>query len=145
MEHNGDRLELPMEMVWQLLTFNGQQTLLSELLPPLVLSDREAAGRWGYGPLLPTPHLPFGLSACRGTKAKPDEVSFLYTLPDDSTHQLLQTHQDCHHLQEQPASAIQSGKRSVPQNPGLEATWDPLFHPGLCQGQGRKLNRLEIT
>lgn len=72
----------------------------------------------------------------RGTKAKPEEVSFLYTLPDDSTHQLLQTHQDHHHLQEQPASASQSERRSVPQNPALEATWDPLFHPGppCCLG-----------
>ncbi|KAF6117601.1 BOC cell adhesion associated, oncogene regulated [Phyllostomus discolor] len=72
----------------------------------------------------------------RGTKAKPEEVSFLYTLPDDSTHQLLQTHQDHHHLQEQPASASQSGRRSVPQNSALEATWDPLFHSGppCCLG-----------
>lgn len=72
----------------------------------------------------------------RGTKANPDEGSFLYTLPDDSTHQLLQTHQDCHHLQEKPAAASQLGMRGVPQNPGLETTWDPLFHPGppCCLG-----------
>ncbi|KAF6384426.1 BOC cell adhesion associated, oncogene regulated [Rhinolophus ferrumequinum] len=72
----------------------------------------------------------------RGTKANPDEGSFLYTLPEDSTHQLLQTHQDCHHRQEKPAAASQLGMRGVPQNPGLETTWDPLFHPGppCCLG-----------
>lgn len=143
MEHNADRLELPMEMVWQLLTFNGEQTVLSERLPHPVLSGKlQAVGTWA--PSAPTSP-PIWSLACRGTKAKPEEVSFLYTLPDDSTHQLLQTHQDHHHLQEQPASASQSGRRSGPQNPALEATWDPLFHPGLCQGQGRKLKRLEVT
>ncbi|XP_066202982.1 LOW QUALITY PROTEIN: brother of CDO [Saccopteryx leptura] len=72
----------------------------------------------------------------RGTKADPDEGSFLYTLPDDSSHQLLQAHQDCHHPQEQPATSCQSGLRSGPQNPGLEVTWDHLFHrgPPCCLG-----------
>uniref|UniRef100_G1QBT9 BOC cell adhesion associated, oncogene regulated n=1 Tax=Myotis lucifugus TaxID=59463 RepID=G1QBT9_MYOLU len=72
----------------------------------------------------------------RGAKANPDEASFLYTLPGASTHQRLQTHQDRHPLQEQPAPASQSGMRRGPQNPGLEATWDPLFHPGppCCLG-----------
>ncbi|XP_070262303.1 brother of CDO isoform X3 [Myotis yumanensis] len=72
----------------------------------------------------------------RGAKANPDEASFLYTLPGASTHQRLQTHQDRHPLQEQPASASQPGMRRGPQNPGLEATWDPLFHPGppCCLG-----------
>lgn len=72
----------------------------------------------------------------RGAMANPDEVSFLYTLPGASTHQRLQTHKDRHSLQEQPAPASQSGRRREPQNPGLEATWDPLFHPGppCCLG-----------
>lgn len=72
----------------------------------------------------------------RAAKANPDEGSFLYTLPDDSTHQLLQTHQDCFHLQEKPAAPSQPGMRAVPQYPGLEATWDPLFHSGppCCLG-----------
>ncbi|XP_041613289.1 brother of CDO isoform X1 [Vulpes lagopus] len=72
----------------------------------------------------------------RGPKSSPDEGSFLYTLPDDSTHQLLQPHQDCHHLQEQPAATGQSVMRNVPPSPGLEATWDPLFHrgPPCCLG-----------
>ncbi|XP_048961125.1 brother of CDO isoform X5 [Canis lupus dingo] len=72
----------------------------------------------------------------RGPRSSPDEGSFLYTLPDDSTHQLLQPHQDCHHLQEQPAATGQSVMRNVPPSPGLEATWDPLFHrgPPCCLG-----------
>ncbi|XP_060054349.1 brother of CDO isoform X2 [Erinaceus europaeus] len=72
----------------------------------------------------------------RDPTLNPDEVSFLYTLPGDSAHQLLQPHQDCHHLQEQPATTGQSRMRSVPQSTGLEATWDPLFHPGTpcCLG-----------
>ncbi|XP_058587384.1 brother of CDO isoform X3 [Neofelis nebulosa] len=82
----------------------------------------------GYDP--PSHQIP------RGPKSSPEDGSFLYTLPDDSTHQLLQPHQDCHHLQEQPAPTGQSGMRSVPQGPGLEATWDPLFHQGppCCLG-----------
>ncbi|XP_045758830.1 brother of CDO isoform X4 [Mirounga angustirostris] len=68
-----------------------------------------------------------------GPKSSPDEGSFLYTRPDDSTHLLLQPHQDCRRLQEQPAATGQSGARDVPQSPGLEAAWDPLFHRGpLC-------------
>ncbi|XP_059543811.1 brother of CDO isoform X1 [Myotis daubentonii] len=72
----------------------------------------------------------------RGAKANPDEASFLYTLPGASTHQRLQTHQDRHPLQQQPAPASQPGMRRGPQNLGLEATWDPLFHPGppCCLG-----------
>lgn len=72
----------------------------------------------------------------RSPKSNPEEVSFLYTLPCDSTNQLLESHQDCHHLQDQPASTSQSGMRSVPQSTGLEATWDPIFHPGppCCLG-----------
>uniref|UniRef100_A0A667HP94 Brother of CDO n=1 Tax=Lynx canadensis TaxID=61383 RepID=A0A667HP94_LYNCA len=82
----------------------------------------------GYDP--PSHQIP------RGPKSSPEDGSFLYTLPDDSTHQLLQPHQDCHHLQEQPAPTGQSGMRSIPQGPGLEATWDPLFHQGppCCLG-----------
>ncbi|XP_061050168.1 brother of CDO isoform X3 [Eubalaena glacialis] len=72
----------------------------------------------------------------RAPKSNPDEGSFLYTLPDDSARQLLQPRQGCHRLQEQPAATGQPGMRRVPQGPGLEATWDPLFHPGprCCLG-----------
>ncbi|XP_059866618.1 brother of CDO isoform X2 [Delphinus delphis] len=72
----------------------------------------------------------------RAPKSNPDEGSLLYTLPDDSACQLLQPQQDCHHLQGQPAATGQPGMRRVPQGPGLEATWDPLSHPGsrCCLG-----------
>ncbi|XP_068402847.1 brother of CDO isoform X4 [Eschrichtius robustus] len=72
----------------------------------------------------------------RAPKSNPDEGSLLYTLPDDSAHQLLQPRQGCHRLQEQPAATGQPGMRRVPQGPGLEAPWDPLFHPGprCCLG-----------
>ncbi|XP_059777138.1 brother of CDO isoform X4 [Balaenoptera ricei] len=72
----------------------------------------------------------------RAPKSNPDEGSLLYTLPDDSAHQLLQPRQGCHRLQEQPAATGQPGMRRVPQGAGLEATWDPLFHPGprCCLG-----------
>ncbi|XP_036705375.1 brother of CDO isoform X4 [Balaenoptera musculus] len=72
----------------------------------------------------------------RAPKSNPDEGSLLYTLPDDSAHQLLQPRQACHRLQEQPAATGQPGMRRVPQGAGLEATWDPLFHPGprCCLG-----------
>ncbi|KAM5153740.1 brother of CDO isoform 3-T4 [Callospermophilus lateralis] len=71
----------------------------------------------------------------RGPKSSPDEGSFLYTLPDDSTHQLLQP-QDCCHLQKQPATAGQAGTRRAPESPGLDAAWDPPFHSGTpcCLG-----------
>ncbi|KAM6223968.1 brother of CDO [Rhynchocyon petersi] len=73
----------------------------------------------------------------RAAKPSPDEGSFLYTLPDDSTHQLLQPHQDCCHLQEQPDATMgQLGVRSATKNPGMEAVWEPPFHPGppCCLG-----------
>ncbi|CAI9175781.1 unnamed protein product [Rangifer tarandus platyrhynchus] len=72
----------------------------------------------------------------RAPRSNPDEGAFLYTLPDDSAHQLLPPHHDCHHLQEQPEATGQPGMRSVLQSPGLEAMWDPVFHPGppCCLG-----------
>uniref|UniRef100_A0A8B9W568 Brother of CDO n=1 Tax=Bos mutus grunniens TaxID=30521 RepID=A0A8B9W568_BOSMU len=82
----------------------------------------------GYNPH--SPQIP------RAPRSNADEGTFLYTLPDDSAHQLLPPHQDCHHLQEQPEATGQPGMRSVPQSPGLEAVWDPVFHPGppCCLG-----------
>ncbi|XP_076974486.1 brother of CDO isoform X2 [Tamandua tetradactyla] len=72
----------------------------------------------------------------RAAEPSPDEDSFLYTLPDDSTHQLLQPHQGSCHLQEQPTATDQSGMRSTAGSPGLEATWDPPYHSGhpCCLG-----------
>ena len=91
---------------------------------------------WDPGPHLRLPHpSPVCFCACRAPRSNPDEGTFLYTLPDDSAHQLLPPHQDCHHLQEQPEATGQPGMRSVPQSPGLEAVWDPVFHPGQRQGQ----------
>ncbi|KAB0364667.1 hypothetical protein FD754_008823 [Muntiacus muntjak] len=82
----------------------------------------------GYDPH--SPQIP------RAPRSNPDEGAFLYTLPDDSAHQLLPPHRDCPHLQEQPEATGQPGMRSVPQSPGLEAMWDPVFHPGppCCLG-----------
>ncbi|KAL1288563.1 BOC [Ovibos moschatus] len=79
------------------------------------------------------PHSP---QISRAPRSNPDEGTFLYTLPDDSAHQLLPPHRDCHHLQEQPEATGQPGMRSVPQSLGLEAMWDPVFHPGppCCLG-----------
>ncbi|XP_068830627.1 brother of CDO isoform X2 [Capricornis sumatraensis] len=79
------------------------------------------------------PHSP---QISRAPRSHPDEGTFLYTLPDDSAHQLLPPHRDCHHLQEQPEATGQPGMRSVPQSLGLEAMWDPVFHPGppCCLG-----------
>uniref|UniRef100_A0A673SWK3 Brother of CDO n=1 Tax=Suricata suricatta TaxID=37032 RepID=A0A673SWK3_SURSU len=86
--------------------------------------------------VLGTGYDPSGHQIPRGPKSGPEDSSLLYTLPEDSTHQLLQPHQDRHHLQEPPAPTGQSGVRSRPQSPGSEATWDPLFHQGppCCLG-----------
>ncbi|KAK2091946.1 hypothetical protein P7K49_031230 [Saguinus oedipus] len=72
----------------------------------------------------------------RGPESSPDEGFFLYTLPDDSTHQLLQPHHDCCQRREPPAAVGPSGVRRAPENPGLEAAWDPPLHSGppCCLG-----------
>ncbi|EHH16061.1 hypothetical protein EGK_11296 [Macaca mulatta] len=72
----------------------------------------------------------------REPESSPDEGSFLYTLPDDSTRQLLQPHHDCCQRREQPAAVGQSGVRRAPDSPVLEAMWDPPFHSGppCCLG-----------
>uniref|UniRef100_A0A8C0GEU0 BOC cell adhesion associated, oncogene regulated n=1 Tax=Chelonoidis abingdonii TaxID=106734 RepID=A0A8C0GEU0_CHEAB len=62
--------------------------------------------------------------------------SFLYSLPDDSTNQLLQPHDDCCHLQEQlvglhhPVTGCKMG------GPSLETLQNPMFHRGTpcCLG-----------
>ncbi|KAM9032406.1 brother of CDO isoform X1 [Sarcophilus harrisii] len=72
----------------------------------------------------------------REPDSSPDENTFLYTLPDDSTHQLLQPHDECYHLQEQPAAICQSGVRNTSESPRREGLWDSPFHPGppCCLG-----------
>ncbi|XP_050812974.1 brother of CDO isoform X1 [Gopherus flavomarginatus] len=72
----------------------------------------------------------------RLSDARPEDSSFLYSLPDDSTNQLLQPHDDCCHLQEQliglhhPVTGCKMG------GPSLEALRDPMFHRGTpcCLG-----------
>ncbi|CAH6792362.1 Boc [Phodopus roborovskii] len=78
---------------------------------------------------------PQSQQVARGPKSSSEEGSFLYTLPDDSTHQLLQP-QDCCHLQKQPVTTCQTAMRRVPEGPGPEASWDPPYHSGprCCLG-----------
>ena len=133
MESNGRRLELPVEaMVWHLLMSKGEQPLPRLSPAQLCCLKTGAARAVGSRPTLPLPHPSAWFCACRAPRSNPDEGSLLYTLPDDSAHQLLQPRQACHRLQERPAATGQPGMRRVPQGPGLEAMWDPLFHPGQC-------------
>lgn len=134
-ESHEDRLELPVEvMLWHLLMCKGGQLLPCLSSAQLCLPQiGKQPGQRGYRP--PLLHLTRSC-ARRAPKSNPEEGSFLYTLPDDSTHQLPQPSQDCHHLQEQSAATGQRGMNNGPRSPGLEAVWDPLFHPGQCQGQG---------
>uniref|UniRef100_A0A8C0G7L2 BOC cell adhesion associated, oncogene regulated n=1 Tax=Chelonoidis abingdonii TaxID=106734 RepID=A0A8C0G7L2_CHEAB len=72
----------------------------------------------------------------RLSDARPEDSSFLYSLPDDSTNQLLQPHDDCCHLQEQlvglhhPVTGCKMG------GPSLETLQNPMFHRGTpcCLG-----------
>ncbi|KAB0395663.1 hypothetical protein E2I00_016213, partial [Balaenoptera physalus] len=104
----------------------------SHQIPSSAASDGSGQGSGIQAHAAPTSPLRLVLAP----KSNPDEGSLLYTLPDDSAHQLLQPRQGCHRLQEQPAATGQPGMRRVPQGAGLEATWDPLFHPGprCCLG-----------
>ncbi|XP_053931506.1 brother of CDO isoform X4 [Cuculus canorus] len=68
--------------------------------------------------------------------SRTEDSSFLYSLPDDSTHQLLQPQDDCPHLQEHFGGLhhpVMSSKVGVPT---LDARRDPLFHQGTpcCLG-----------
>lgn len=71
----------------------------------------------------------------RGPQCASGVGAFLYTLPDDSTHQLLQP-QDCCHLQKQPVTTCQTAVRRTSESPGLESSWDPPYHSGprCCLG-----------
>ncbi|XP_055965219.1 brother of CDO isoform X1 [Sorex fumeus] len=71
----------------------------------------------------------------RGHKPGAEEDSCLYPLPGSSTHQLLQPCQD-HRPPEQPAATSHPARRNMPSSSGLDAAWDPLFHPGppCCLG-----------
>ncbi|XP_074856177.1 brother of CDO isoform X3 [Carettochelys insculpta] len=68
--------------------------------------------------------------------ARPEDCSFLYSLPDDSTNQLLQMHDDCCHLQAQLVGLHHPVTGSKMGGPDLEALRDPTFHRGTpcCPG-----------
>uniref|UniRef100_A0A8C3SQW6 BOC cell adhesion associated, oncogene regulated n=1 Tax=Chelydra serpentina TaxID=8475 RepID=A0A8C3SQW6_CHESE len=72
----------------------------------------------------------------RLSDARPEDSSFLYSLPDDSTNQLLQPHDDCCHLQEQLVGLHHPVTGSKMGGPSLEALRNPTFHRGTpcCLG-----------
>ncbi|XP_038268797.1 brother of CDO isoform X3 [Dermochelys coriacea] len=72
----------------------------------------------------------------RLSDARPEDSSFLCSLPDDSTNQLLQPHDDCCHLQEQLVGLYHPVTGSKIGGPSLEALRDPTFHRGTpcCLG-----------
>uniref|UniRef100_A0A4X2L992 Brother of CDO n=1 Tax=Vombatus ursinus TaxID=29139 RepID=A0A4X2L992_VOMUR len=88
------------------------------------------------GKILGNGHTQKSHQAIREPDSSPEENTFLYTLPDDSTHQLLQSHDDCCHLQEEPAAVRQSGIRNASESPRRDGLWDSPFHPGppCCLG-----------
>uniref|UniRef100_A0A8D0EKM5 BOC cell adhesion associated, oncogene regulated n=1 Tax=Strix occidentalis caurina TaxID=311401 RepID=A0A8D0EKM5_STROC len=68
--------------------------------------------------------------------SRTEDSSFLYSLPDDSTHQLLQPQDDCPHLQEHFVGLHHPVMGSKVGGPSLDARRDPLFHQGspCCLG-----------
>ncbi|XP_049641707.1 brother of CDO isoform X1 [Suncus etruscus] len=72
----------------------------------------------------------------RGPEFSTEEDSCLYPLPGNSTHQLLQPCQDRCPPEQHIATTGHPAKKSISSSSGLEATWDPLFHPGTpcCLG-----------
>ncbi|KFP75642.1 Brother of CDO [Acanthisitta chloris] len=68
--------------------------------------------------------------------SRTEDSSFLYSLPDDSTHQLLQPQDDCPHLQEHFVGLHHPVMGSKAGGPSLDARRDPLFHQGspCCLG-----------
>uniref|UniRef100_A0A8C0EY38 Brother of CDO n=1 Tax=Bubo bubo TaxID=30461 RepID=A0A8C0EY38_BUBBB len=68
--------------------------------------------------------------------SRTEDSSFLYSLPDDSTHQLLQPQDDCPHLQEHFVGLHHPVMGSKMGGPSLDARRDPLFHQGspCCLG-----------
>ncbi|XP_035170790.1 brother of CDO isoform X4 [Oxyura jamaicensis] len=68
--------------------------------------------------------------------SRPEDSSFLYSLPDDSTHQLLQPQDDCPHLQEHFIGLHHPVMDGKVGGPSLDARRDPLFHQGspCCLG-----------
>ncbi|PKU36423.1 hypothetical protein llap_13272 [Limosa lapponica baueri] len=68
--------------------------------------------------------------------SRTEDSSFLYSLPDDSTHQLLQPQDDCPHLQEHFVGLHHPVMGSKVGGPSLDVRRDPLFHQGspCCLG-----------
>lgn len=68
--------------------------------------------------------------------SRTEDSSFLYSLPDDSTHQLLQPQDDCPHLQEHFVGLHHPVMGSKVGGPSLDARRDTLFHQGspCCLG-----------
>lgn len=77
------------------------------------------------------------LSVClpRLPSSRPEDSSFLYSLPDDSTHQLLQPQDDCPHLQEHFIGLHHPVMGSKVGGSSLDARRDPLFHQGQWSGK----------
>ncbi|XP_063999325.1 brother of CDO isoform X5 [Pogoniulus pusillus] len=70
------------------------------------------------------------------SSSRTEDSSFLYSLPDDSTHQLLQPQDDCPYLQEHFVGLHHPVMSSKVGGPSLDAQQDPLFHQGspCCLG-----------
>lgn len=68
--------------------------------------------------------------------SRPEDSSFLYSLPDDSTHQLLQPQDDCPHLQERFVGLHHPVMGNKVGGSSLDPRRDPLFHHGspFCLG-----------
>ncbi|XP_071416840.1 brother of CDO isoform X2 [Pithys albifrons albifrons] len=68
--------------------------------------------------------------------SRTEDSSFLYSLPDDSTHQLLEPQDDCPHLQEHFVGLHHPVMGSKVGCPSLDARRDTLFHQGspCCLG-----------
>ncbi|XP_061844695.1 brother of CDO isoform X3 [Colius striatus] len=68
--------------------------------------------------------------------SRTEDSSFLYSLPDDSTHQLLQPQDDCPHFHEHFVGLHHPVRGSKVGGPSLDTRRDPLFHQGspCCLG-----------
>lgn len=77
------------------------------------------------------------LSVCliRLPNSRPEDSSFLCSLPDDSTHQLLQPQDDCPHLQEHFIGLHHPAMGNKVGGPSLDPRRDPLFHRGQWSGK----------
>jgi len=98
---------------------------LAEMLRRSCLSRRK--GLW----------IALNLFVClpRLPSSRTEDSSFLYSLPDDSTHQLLQPQDDCPHLQEHFVGLHHPVMGSKVGGPSLDGRRDPLFHQGQWFGK----------